>query len=167
MYQAKVLQLELRLDDMETRLLEANAHVSDSILERIEYVIDQHSVGGDGYGWPKIISEKLDQLIENLTSQSLLRLPVHDDNDECIAMDVDVDADGTNDTRPPDANGTGENTAADGATAAGQQKVRDVARTGKSTGKGAERLEQLAQALEERPWAPSEGSWALLASGSV
>ena len=28
----------------------------------------------------------------------------------------------------------------------------------------AERLEQLAQALEERPWAPSEGSWALLAS---
>ena len=65
-------QLELRLEDMERRLLEANACVGDSIVERIEYSLDQRSVGGDGYGLSKIISEKLDQLIEKLTSQSLL-----------------------------------------------------------------------------------------------
>ncbi len=44
---------------MERRLLEANMHMDNLIVERVEHSLDQHSVGGDGYGLSKNISTQL------------------------------------------------------------------------------------------------------------
>ena len=60
----------------EKRLLEANIHLENSIVVRVEHSSDQHSVGGDGYGLSKNITIQLDQLI-NLSSKSGMLLLIH------------------------------------------------------------------------------------------
>jgi hypothetical protein len=60
---------------MEKRLLEANMHTENLIVERVEHSLDQHSVGGDGYGLSKNISTQLDQL-NNLRRESGMLLPI-------------------------------------------------------------------------------------------
>ena len=59
----------------EKRLLEANIHLENLIVVRVEHSSDQHSVGGDGYGLSKNISTQLDQSI-NLRRESGMLLPI-------------------------------------------------------------------------------------------
>ena len=51
-------------------------HLENLIVEKVEHSLDQHSVGGDGYGLSKNITIQLDQLI-NLSSESGTLLPIH------------------------------------------------------------------------------------------
>ncbi len=83
LYRAKVKAMKLQLEDMKKRLLKAIIHMENSILERIEHSLDQCSVGGDGYGLLEDISNKLDQLISKLTSESGILLPIHNKEGIC------------------------------------------------------------------------------------
>ena len=55
LYMMKVKALDLWLKDIEKRLLETNMHRKNLIVERIEHLLVQHSVGGDEYGLSKNI----------------------------------------------------------------------------------------------------------------
>ena len=89
MYMAKIQALQLKVDAMQQILLDDNSWIKNSIVERLENSLDLHSVGGNGYGLSKAISNKLDQLTTKLTSPiaQLQNLP-HDSNQSTLAQDI-------------------------------------------------------------------------------
>jgi hypothetical protein len=85
MYQAKIEALELKLAEMERKLLKATALVEknlgemmDDMMGKIEKSLDQHTFGGDGFVMSKVI-DKIDELIIQMQSVERSQIPFAND----------------------------------------------------------------------------------------
>jgi hypothetical protein len=99
---AKIEQLELTIERLESRQTEESDRIIDTVTARINNSLDERAVGGDGYGLTKEDIGKLDLLIEQSKKAFEERLanvarPNHDaDNDNALFALVEEFDDGAN-----------------------------------------------------------------------